>query len=266
MKKSLLILLTVVALLLTGCNTTEQPATPTDVSSSSVGNVTSSIAETNTEEPEQSVVEKPVSSVVSEPDKTESSQVSKPTESKPTSSAVSSKPNATVSKPSSSKPQQSSQETEFVSTPVANYKDVERCVAKYINSFRSTKATVLPGMTEVARYRSNMLVTNFTHDNARDACDALKYGEYVDMTLYGMSASDSYYRGFNAEAIGKGQWFGTADIMGKNIAEGFRNSPGHWSYLSSDEYSYMAVGCTYDEKTGYWYCCVLMASKNYDNF
>ena len=47
------------------------------------------------------------------------------------------------------------------------------------------------------------------------------------------------------------------------IADGFRNSSGHWRYLGSSEYTYMAVGMTYDSHTAKWYCCVCVSSKNY---
>ena len=115
----------------------------------------------------------------------------------------------------------------------------------------------------MARYRSQQLVSNFSHSNSEDACTVLRYGEFVDMTLYGGTESDSYYLGYNAEAIAKGNWDGTAAEIGKSIADGFRNSESHWSYLSSDEYLYLAVGCTYDEKTSLWYCCVCVSRKNY---
>lgn len=52
--------------------------------------------------------------------------------------------------------------------------------------------------------------------------------------------------------------------MGKKIADLIRNSSGHWSYISSSEYSYMGVGVEYREGTEYgWYCCVMVGSVNY---
>lgn len=83
------------------------------------------------------------------------------------------------------------------------------------------------------------------------------------MTLYGMSESDSYYQGYNREAIAKGNWTGSADEIAQRIANGFKNSSSHWSYLGSSEYSYIAVGCTYDEASSMWYCCICVSSKNY---
>ena len=144
--------------------------------------------------------------------------------------------------------------------------DIERLVIEKVNAYRiaqgDTAATMLPGLTEVARYRANELTTNFSHTSPRDACNELKYGEFVDMTLYGLTAEDSYYQGYNREAIGMGDWFGTAESMSDRIADGFHHSKGHWSYVASSKYTYMAVGVMYDGY--YWYVCVCMDSENTD--
>ena len=76
-----------------------------------------------------------------------------------------------------------------------------------------------------------------------------------------MTAEDSYYQGYNREAIGMGDWFGTAESMSDRIADGFHHSKGHWSYVGSSQYSYIAVGVT--NANGKWYVCVCMSEKNY---
>ena len=143
--------------------------------------------------------------------------------------------------------------------------DIERLVIEKVNAYRiaqgDTAATMLPGLTEVARYRANELTTNFSHTSSRDACNELKYGEFVDMTLYGLTAEDSYYQGYNREAIGMGDWFGTAESMSDRIADGFHHSKGHWSYVGSSKYPYIAVGVT--KANGKWYVCICMSEKNY---
>lgn len=143
--------------------------------------------------------------------------------------------------------------------------DIERLVIEKVNAYRiaqgDTAATMLPGLTEVARYRANELTTNFSHTSPRDACGVLKYGEFIDMTLYGLTAEDSYYQGFNREAIGMGDWFGTAESMSDRIADGFHHSKGHWSYVGSSKYPYIAVGVT--EANGKWYVCICMSEENY---
>lgn len=63
--------------------------------------------------------------------------------------------------------------------------------------------------------------------------------------------------------IAKGRWSGTADDIAKKIADGFRNSSGHWNYVGSADNSYIAVGCVYNASSGYWYCCVLVNNVNY---
>ena len=114
-------------------------------------------------------------------------------------------------------------------TPTAN--EVARKTAEKLNALRqaqgSPAATILPGLGKVATYRSEQLVTNFSHESSPDACTVLKYGEYVDMSDCGMPEA-SYYRGYNAEAAAKGNWTGTADEIADKIANGFKNSAGHW--------------------------------------
>ena len=106
-----------------------------------------------------------------------------------------------------------------------------RKTAEKLNALRqaqgSPAATILPGLGKVATYRSEQLVTNFSHESSPDACTVLKYGEYVDMSDCGMPEA-SYYRGYNAEAAAKGNWTGTADEIADKIANGFKNSAGHW--------------------------------------
>jgi len=149
--------------------------------------------------------------------------------------------------------------------PEVDPAEIERLVIEKVNTYRIAQgdaaATMLPGLTEVARYRANELPTNFSHTSPRDACNELKYGEFVDMTLYGLTAEDSYYQGYNREAIGMGDWFGTAESMSDRIADGFHHSKGHWSYVGSSKYPYIAVGVT--KANGKWYVCVCMSEKNY---
>ena len=284
MRKHILpILLVLLMILLAGCSKPSELPQNTEISSSSVGEITELKQDENiTDEPSISTTESTASSteneVVSEPtesqekeDKKPASSVSKPTEETPkTTEKAENKPEET--KPAETKPTESTQPTskptEESKEPETVYQvpersEVEALVAAYINQFRSTNATVLSGLTSVARYRSNQLVTNFAHTDGIDACNALQYGEFVDMTLYGMSESDSYYQGYNREAIAKGNWTGTADEIAQRIANGFKNSSSHWSYLGSSEYSYIAVGCTYDEASSMWYCCICVSSKDY---
>ena len=147
--------------------------------------------------------------------------------------------------------------------------EVSEKVVQYLNQFRSEQGTahaiVLPGLTQIAEYRSKQLITNFAHDtlDERKALAYYQYGKYMDMTKHGFDESYSYYTYGGGEAIAKGNWGGTADEIALKIATGFRNSSGHWSYVGGDKYNYIAVGCTYDPSSCSWYCCVLVSIENY---
>ena len=157
---------------------------------------------------------------------------------------------------------------EIIIPPKPSADIVAQKVAEYINQFRTEQdgvtATVIPGLTEYCKYRCTQLKTNFAHDTTdqRAAAEALDYGEYVDWSLYGIEGEENYYTANVREAIGKGNWSGTADEIAYSIANGFRNSKGHWSYVGSSKYTYMAVGVMYDGY--YWYVCVCMDSENTD--
>ena len=202
---------------------------------------------------------------------TEPTTTAKPTEeTKRTETTKSTEPSAAENtEPKDEKPPKAEvpQEEIYVGIqwPEVNPADIEKLVIEKINAYRiaqgDTAATMLPGLTEVARYRANELITNFSHSGHQNACNALQYGEFIDMTLYGGTANDNYYRGYSREAIGMGDWFGTAESMSDRIAEGFHHSKGHWSYVGSSEYPYIAVGVT--QANGKWYICVCMSAENY---
>ncbi len=142
--------------------------------------------------------------------------------------------------------------------------EIERLVIEKISAYRiaqgDTPTTMLTGLTEVARYRAKELTTNFEHRGEQHVSTELKYGQYVDLAPYGLP-DDSYYKGYSREAIGMGDWFGTAESMSDRIADGFHHSKGHWSYVGSSKYPYIAVGVS--KANGKWYVCVCMSEENY---
>lgn len=159
------------------------------------------------------------------------------------------------------------EETPVPEVPKATASDsvaVANKVIEYINSYRSSPATKLPGLTKYAEYRSRQLISNFAHDtfDERAAATALQYGTYIDPTLYGMTG-EPYYESGAREAIAKGGYVGTIDEVAKRLADLVKNSAGHWAYVGSSEYSYIAVGITYE--SGMWYCDIAMARVNTDN-
>lgn len=137
-------------------------------------------------------------------------------------------------------------------------------VVEYLNSFRGTPASKLPGLTNYAQYRSRQIVSNFSHDtdDQRAAATSLQYGEYVDPPLYGMTG-DPYYTVNAREAIAKAGYYGTAEYVAEQLALQFKNSPSHWLYISDGKYQYIAVGVTY--QNGTWYCVVTLTQTNTDN-
>ena len=180
-----------------------------------------------------------------------------------------SKAETTTSTPTTSTPT-----TETPPTTVPTYTrptgtEVSQRVIYYINQLRQGQGnkalTQLSGMTKVAVLRSEQLITNFSHSvtDQRKAYAEYKYGEYVDMTDCGLDESSNYYTAYCGEAIARGRWSGSADDIAKKIADGFRNSSGHWGYVGSPDNSYIAVGCVYNPSSGYWYCCVLVNNVNY---
>ena len=148
--------------------------------------------------------------------------------------------------------------------PEVDPAEIERLVIEKVNAYRTAQgdiaATMLSGLTEVARYRATELTTDFEHRAEQHVSTELKYGQYVDLAPYGMP-DDSYYKGYSREAIGMGEWFGTAESMSDRIADGFHHSKGHWSYVGSSKYQYIAVGVT--KANGKWYVCILMSEENY---
>lgn len=136
--------------------------------------------------------------------------------------------------------------------------EVANRVLYYINEFRDKPATYLPGIAEYARYRSRQLISKFAHDTAdqRAAATTLQYGKYVDPSAFGGSGQP-YYRANAREAIAKAGYVGTVDDVAYKLASLVKNSPNHWNYIGSSEYTYIAVGVTYESDM--WYCAIEVA-------
>lgn len=141
-------------------------------------------------------------------------------------------------------------------------------LVEYLNAYRteqgSPAASVLPGLTQYAEYRSRQLVSNFAHDtfDERAAATALEYGSYVDPSLFGMTG-DPYYTANAREAIAKTDYGGSVENVAAYLARMTRNSSSHWSYVGGAGYSFIGVGITYEN--GVWYCDIAVTSNNTDN-
>lgn len=160
---------------------------------------------------------------------------------------------------------------EIVIPPKPDAKVVANKIVEYINQYRTKQgdvpATILPGLTEYCELRAVQLITNFAHDTTdqRSAAAELQYGKYVDWSELGIEGEgyENYYTAECREAIGKGNWGGTADEIAKAVATGFRNSKGHWPYVGNGENTYIGVGIIYHSATCRWYCCVCVSDINH---
>ena len=211
-----------------GCRKTD------DISSdlSSVQSVTAVSSESDLEsKTEETKTETSSQEITSE--KAVSSETQKDIVSEISSTVESNEP---ISKPkdtqtSSVVSENSSQETESISSSVpqiqnataADSKEIAILIVKYINEYRNKcdveDAVILPGLTEYAEYRSRQLVSNFGHDtnDERAAATALKYGRYIEPSLYGMTG-EPYYTACSGEAIVKTGYAGTKEYVAESIA------------------------------------------------
>ena len=111
-----------------------------------------------------------------------------------------------------------------------------------------------------------------THKRLRQLLDERGWTEYrlskecglSESTLANIFRRNTLPSISTLEAICAGFYGTDPEAMGKRIADLIRNSSGHWSYISSSEYSYIGVGVEYREGSQYgWYCCVMVGSVNY---
>ena len=84
------------------------------------------------------------------------------------------------------------------------------------------------------------------------------------MTVLGLPESENYYSSNSKEAIayrGQSVFVENADQMGREIAEQFRASSGHWAYLGDSKYTYCGIGATFSGDK--WYVCIMVNGQNY---
>ena len=75
---------------------------------------------------------------------------------------------------------------------------------------------------------------------------------------------EPYYTANCAEAIAKAGYIGSVETVSQKLGELVRNSTGHWSYVGSEQYKYIAVGITFE--AGMWHCCIAVAIDNSDEY
>lgn len=176
-----------------------------------------------------------------------------------------------ATEPPTTEPVETEPETEATDPAVTEItyefkRQIASYAVQYINAYRGSPCTVLSGMSQVAQYRASQLTWNYGHSTTdkRAALAYYEYGRFIDATEFGDDASNSYWEADSAEAICAGFYGTDPEAMGKRIADLIRNSSGHWSYISSSEYSYIGVGVEYREDSEYgWYACVMVGSVDY---
>ena len=154
------------------------------------------------------------------------------------------------------------EEPEEVNYSYAYKREVASYAAKYLNQYRGSSCTVLPGMSQVAQYRADQLTRNFAHSTSdkRKALAHYEYGRWIDATLAGLEESDSYYESDTTEAICRYFHGDSPEELGKAIADLIYHSSSHWRYVGDSEYGYMGVGVEYRDG---WYACVMVGTVNY---
>ena len=268
--KKLLILSCVLAFCLTlaACHTTDSADNPAH--SVAPGSAIANESSDHQTEPESSLAESRISqdtTVTSDPTENETTAPAKPADPMSTIEPESEKTTESTTPPQTepeTKPAEPPSEPGKVYAGAEDARTVADKVLEYINSFRTSSAVKLPGLTSYAEYRSRQLIRNFAHDtnDERAAATALQYGEYVDPSVYGGSGKP-YYRANASEAIAKAGYVGTVDEVAYRLATLVRNSAEHWCYIGSAEYGYIAVGVTYE--SGMWYCDIEVTAENTDN-
>ena len=154
------------------------------------------------------------------------------------------------------------EEPEEVNYSYAYKREVASYAAKYLNQYRGSPCTVLPGMSQVAQYRADQLTRNFAHSTSdkRKALAHYEYGRWIDATLAGLEESDSYYESDTTEAICRYFHGDSPEDLGKAIADLIYHSSSHWRYVGDSEYGYMGVGVEYRDG---WHACVMVGTVNY---
>lgn len=143
---------------------------------------------------------------------------------------------------------------------------VKEYTLQYINEYRASEGNVSltnsPFVAEYSQGRSTQLVTNFAHDtdDERAMATKLKYGRYIDPTLYGVEG-EPYYSPSGGEAICKMSIsrHTSPEAMARKTAKGLYESKGHWKYVGGTlevykNHIYSGIGTTVDG--GYMYICV----------
>lgn len=142
-------------------------------------------------------------------------------------------------------------------------------------AIRKNRRTALPGLREIAVFRANQLVTQFSHswtdnegkkwDGARYAATFFKYGKYFDWAQVGCPelVSQNYYSYEGGENIYSGEIaFRPKEEIAQSIVDRFKLSTEHWNSLMSNKYNYDGIGVAFNNNTVY--CSINSSYENYE--
>ena len=291
MKNIIIILLSVIILISTGCGNTKKPVASGNikqeekVTESTTGTVISKSEEKTSEK--QTTVKEKETTVAGESITTEA-----------VSEAVTEKKTEPVTEKQTEAPTEASAEipTEApteVPTEIpteapteapkpwynpesAEYQaEVKRLAIYYINQYRASEGTKAltesQSASKFAQARSVQLTKHFAHDVAetRALATEMKYGKYIDPVEYG-SKGEPYYEPWGIEAITTfgGNQYNSADEIAQHIARNFYRSKEHWNYVggvvgTAKDFDYCGIGVSY--YYGGWYCCFIVQDVSHDD-
>ena len=291
MKNIIIILLSVIILISTGCGNTKKPVASGNikqeekVTESTTGTVISKSEEKTSEK--QTTVKEKETTVAGESITTEA--VSEAVTEKKTES-VTEKPTEAPTEASAEIPTEAPTEvpTEIPTEALteapkpwynpesAEYQaEVKRLAIYYINQYRASEGTKAltesQSASKFAQARSVQLTKHFAHDVAetRALATEMKYGKYIDPVEYG-SKGEPYYEPWGIEAITTfgGNQYNSADEIAQHIARNFYRSKEHWNYVggvvgTAKDFDYCGIGVSY--YYGGWYCCFIVQDVSHDD-
>ena len=255
MKKYVFIYTIILCLLLCSCAKPKDAKSADNISSESmpveetVSDVASAESNTETVSTQQTVLE---SKTENAKQSTKTAQSSSPTE-------VSTVSDGSQSNSVSLMTVENNEANKTDETAIANR------IIDYLNDYRaaigSNGLQKLSGLTEYAKYRSKQITARFAHDTSdeRAAATALKYGQYINPAEFGIDG-EPYYIADTREAIGYTAFKGSIDEVANQLTDMCRNSPDHWAYVGSSDYSFVGVGITY--YYGFWYMNISVTDTN----
>ena len=233
-------------------------------SSEKIENVSSVVSDTEAESEVVSSAENVSSTLsanVAQGSSAESSNIAKPDK---TVSQVREQPKTSSAAPSNTDTAQTPPEIKSetpANATAADTKAVADRVIYYLNRARanigSGELKRLPRLTVYAEYRSSQLPSNFAHDISDwfAAAKATGYGRYTEMP----DGSGSYDIGAQ-EAIAMAGVAGSADKIGRQLAQIIIESRRHWPYVGSDDMKYTGVGVTFIDDL--WYTCIMVTTTD----